>query len=187
MNDLAFITGNQNKADYLEKWLGHPVKHEKLDLDEIQSLDLREVAEHKARQAYGIAKKPVLVEDVALTFTAMGRLPGTLIKWFLEEIGPEGLAKVADSLENRQAVASILYALYDGNDLHFFEGEVKGTIASQPQAFDKDNGWRNTKSWNSIFIPDGSAKTYAEMSDAELRLVSHRAQAIDKLRAFLDK
>ena len=51
------------------------VLHEKIDLDEIQSLDLREIVEHKVRQAYEKIKKPVLVEDTSLRFEALGKLP----------------------------------------------------------------------------------------------------------------
>jgi inosine triphosphate pyrophosphatase len=52
MQTITFITGNQKKADNLSRLIGMSVEHIKLDLDEIQSLDLREVVEHKARQAY---------------------------------------------------------------------------------------------------------------------------------------
>ena len=75
MHSITFITGNQKKADYLAKYLGLEVLHEKVDLDELQSLDLREIVEHKVRQAYKKVGKPVIVEDVSLTFTALGRLP----------------------------------------------------------------------------------------------------------------
>lgn len=49
--------------------------HEKIDLDEIQSLDLREIVEHKVRQAFEKTGKPVLVEDTSLRFEALGNLP----------------------------------------------------------------------------------------------------------------
>ena len=75
MYSITFITGNKKKADYLAKYLGLEVLHEKVDLDELQSLDLREIVEHKVRQAYEKVGKPVIVEDVSLTFTALGRLP----------------------------------------------------------------------------------------------------------------
>lgn len=75
MHLVTFITGNQNKADYLAKYLGFPVAHQKIHLDELQSLSLREIVEHKVKQAYDIIKKPVLVEDVSLEFSALGRLP----------------------------------------------------------------------------------------------------------------
>lgn len=76
MKDITFITGNQYKADYLAKYLGLPVKHVKLDLDEIQSLDLKEIVEHKVRQAFDKLNMPVIVEDVSLEFEALGSLPG---------------------------------------------------------------------------------------------------------------
>src|SRR2546423_6793745 len=147
MKDIVFITGNQHKADYLTKWLEMPLAHQKLDLDEIQSLDLCEVVEHKVRQAYNQAKRPVLVEDVALTFTAMGRVPGTFVKWFLEELGNDGLCRLADGLAHRGAVASICYGLYDGRRLEIFESHQPGHIAPEPLG---EHGF----GWNPIFIPE---------------------------------
>ena len=86
MIDVTFITGNQNKAAYFSKYLGFPVNHHKFDLDEIQSLDLREVVKHKLLQAYDEIKSPVIVEDVSLEFEALGRLTGTFIKFYVEEV-----------------------------------------------------------------------------------------------------
>jgi non-canonical purine NTP pyrophosphatase (RdgB/HAM1 family) len=178
MQDFVFITGNQHKADYLIKWLGLPVHHQRLELNELQSLDLHEVVEHKARQAFLVVKKPVLVEDVALNFTAMGRLPGTLIKLFLEEIGTEGLCRLADGLTHRRAEALIEYALFDGHKIHFFSGRTAGSISEKPRGHEGFG-------WNPIFIPNGSEKTFAEMVDEDRMPYSHRAEAVAKLRAFL--
>ncbi len=177
MTDLVFITGNQHKADYLAKWLGVPVPHRKVDLDELQSLDLREVVEHKVRQAYDVVKKPVLVDDVSLIFTAMGRLPGTLIKWFLEEMGNEKLCDLAKALPNQEAISEMMYAVYDGKELTIFTGKVAGNIASKPSG--------NSFGWNNIFIPNGYTQTYGEMDEEQFNACSHRGQAIEKLRAFL--
>lgn len=185
MSDLIFITGNQNKADYLAKWLGMPIEHQKVELDEIQSLDLREVVEDKARRAYEVIQKPVLVEDIALTFHALGRLPGTMIKWFLEELGPKGLCKILQDYEDRSATASIMYGIFDGKKLETIEAHVRGEISFQPQKFAEENTWKGSLSWNSVFVPEGSTKTYAEMTDEELKPFSHRAKAIAKLHEFL--
>jgi XTP/dITP diphosphohydrolase len=179
MDDLVFITGNQYKADFLAKNLGISVAHQKLDLDELQSLDLDEVVQHKVRQAYDIVKKPVLVDDVSLTFTAMGRLPGTLIKWFLEELGKEGLCDLAMRLPHQKAVAEMLYALYDGEKVAVFSGKTHGKIAPSPRG--------ESHGWNAIFIPDGYGQTFAELSDEQFNTISHRGQAIKKLREFLTK
>jgi non-canonical purine NTP pyrophosphatase (RdgB/HAM1 family) len=180
-NELTFITGNQNKADFLAKHLGMPVAHHKLDLDEIQSLDPHEVVEHKVRQAYDLLHKPVLVEDAGLIFTAMGKLPGTFVKWFIEEIGYEGLIDLANSLPDQTAVGRVCYGLYDGEALHFFDGEMRGRIAKE--ARDGGMGF----GFDPIFINDGFDKTRAEMTEEEYVRSSYRTPAIQKLRDFLTK
>lgn len=184
MKDVVFITGNPHKAEYLAKWLGIEIPHQKVSVDELQSLDLREVVEHKARGAYQLVGHPVLVEDVALTFHALGKLPGPLIKWFLEELTPAGLCKIVQPFADKMATASIMYGLYDGQTLYTFEAHVPGTIIPEPRSSDASS-WRATTSWNSVFIPAGHDKTYAEMTDEELKPVSHRAKAIEKLRVYL--
>lgn len=176
---LVFITGNQHKADFLAKWLGHPVGHHKLDLDELQSLDLHEVVEHKVRQAYKILKKPVLVEDASLTFTAMGRLPGTFIKWFIEELGYEGLLRLANSLPSQEAVGRVCYAYYDGTELKIFDGEMRGRIAPEARG---SGGF----GFDPIFINEGYEVTRAEMDEEPYAKTSYRTDALKKLKPYLD-
>ncbi|HSX35967.1 MAG TPA: non-canonical purine NTP pyrophosphatase [Patescibacteria group bacterium] len=180
MKDLTFITGNPNKVDFLVKWLGVPVLHHKLDLDEIQSLDPHTVVEHKVRQAYELLHKPVLVEDAGLIFTAMGQLPGTFIKWFIDEIGYDGLLKLAHSLPEPTAIGRVSYGVYDGRDLRLFDGEMHGRIADAPRG---TGGF----GFDPIFINDGFDITRAEMSEADYARTSYRTPALDKLRAFLQQ
>src|SRR4051812_42151089 len=108
MQKVTFITGNQKKADYLANYLGFPVEHIKIDLDEPQSLDLTEIVRHKVRQAYIHVQGPVLVEDVSLEFAALGRLPGPFIKWFIEELGLEKLCGLLEG-KNREARTSCVF------------------------------------------------------------------------------
>ena len=152
--------------------------HHKLDLDEIQSLDPYEVVEHKARQAYDILKESVLVEDTSLRFMAMGKLPGTLVKWFLQEVGTEGLCKVADTLANRKAVAQVTYGYCDGSTVKFISGTTEGVVAPEPRG-------EHGMGWDATFIPDGDTRTFAEMTIEELEQYSPRAKAIIELKEFL--
>lgn len=177
---LTFITGNQNKVDFLAEHLHRPIAHHKLDLEEMQSLDPHDVVEHKVMQAYGILKRPVLVEDAGLIFTAMGRLPGTFIRWFIEEIGYDGLLRMAQGLPDSSAFANVSYGYYDGSEVHFFDGRMHGRIA--PEARDGGMGF----GFDPIFINDGFDKTRAEMTKEEYARTSFRTQAIEKLRVFLD-
>lgn len=181
IHDLTFITGNHHKADFLAKNLGIPVAHHKLDLDEIQSLDPHAVVEHKVRQAYELLHKPVLVEDASLIFTAMGRLPGTYIKWFIEELSYDGLLQLANSLPEQTAIGRVCYGLYDGKELHFFDGEMRGRIPAEAGHGERGFGF------DPIFVNDGFKKTRAQMTEEEYTATSYRTDAIVKMRAFLTK
>jgi len=154
------------------------VQHHKLDLDEIQSLDEHAVVAHKAHQAYAVLDEPVLVEDTSLIFTAMGHLPGPLVKWFLEELGNDGMCKLVDGLTHRKAIATVTYGYCDGANVHFFESSITGVISPKPRG-------TNGMGWDPIFIPEGNTKTFAEMTDEQKKGFSARAQAIEKLEAFL--
>lgn len=105
--NVTFITSNQHKADALARVLGLSLAHRAVDLMEIQSTSLEEIVEHKVRQAYIVAKCPVLVEDVALEFMALGGLPGPFIKFFVEAPnGLENLCRMLDGFDDRSAVAA---------------------------------------------------------------------------------
>lgn len=180
MEKLTFITGNAAKAKYLADYFHLPVESTKLDLVEIQSLDLGQVVEDKARRAYEIVKSPVLVEDVSLAFNGLKGLPGPLIKWFLEALGNEGLCRLLDGYDNRIARAEVQFALCDENGVHTFSGAIDGCIAEGPRG---EMGF----GWDPIFIPNGYDKTWAEMTDDEKHTTSMRKIALEKLSEFLNK
>lgn len=175
---ITFITGNPSKAKQIARYLDYRVMHRNLGFGEVQSLDLREVVEHKAKEAYRQVKKPVLVEDTSLRFKSLGRLPGPLIKWFLTELGNRGLCRMLDAYDSRVAIAGVCFGLYDGKRLHFFEGWIEGSIADRPRGV-KGFGW------DPIFVPIGVRKTWSEMSEAEQRRTSMRRVALKKLERYL--
>src|SRR5258708_8159634 len=154
---ITFISGNAGKVHELKTHLDFPIEHRKLDLPEIQSLEIKEVVTAKAQEAYKTLQKPVLVEDTAVTYKALGKLPGPFIKWFLLELGNEGICRLLNSFATREATVCVMYCLYDGKTFQIFEGIAEGTIADKPRG---DEGF----GWNSTFIPKGSDKTWGEMS-----------------------
>ena len=175
--DVTFITGNQNKADYLAKYLGFSVKYLKLDLDEIQSLDLKEIVEHKVRQAYEKVKSPVIVEDVSLEFEAFGRLPGTFIRFFVEELPFEIICSMLDG-KTRNAVARCVFGYYDGNILKLFEGSMDGEISHVPAG---ERGY----GWDKIFIPHGYTVTRAQLSEEDDQKTYVQIKPFAQLKEFL--
>lgn len=175
-----FITGNADKAAYLANNLGVELDHQKIDLDEIQSTSLEEIVEHKVRQAYNQIGKPVLVEDVALGFDALGGLPGPFIKFFVDTPnGLDTLCRMLDGFNNRKAEASCVYGYYDGIRLELFRGALGGEIAPSPRG---EGGF----GWDKIFCPDGyEGKTRAELSAADDHATYTTIKPYTALREFL--
>ena len=171
-----FVTGNSHKAAFLAEHLGVKLPHRKLELDELQSLDLHEIAEHKARQAYEKLGQPVLIEDVSLELAALGGLPGTFIKWFIERMP---LADICTMIgEDRGATAKVSYCLFDGKTPTFFDGEMQGVIATEPSG-------KRGFGFDPIFIPKGTTKTWGEMSDDEVQKFGLRTTTVfPTLRKF---
>lgn len=177
--DFIFVSGNLKKVEYLERFLGIKVKHHNLDLVEIQSLDSQEVVEHKAREAYRHLKQPIVIEDTGLTIHAFGKLPGPFIKFFLSEIGLDGLCSLLNTYDNRAAIASVIYGFFDGKTFRSFAAEINGTVPKKPR---EGRGM----GWDPIFVPEGQPKTYGEMTEAEYDHYSVRRMASNKLAEYLD-
>lgn len=178
----VFITGNQNKADYLSKMLGMELEHQKVAVEEIQSATIEEVTEYKAKQAYAALGKPVLVEDSGLEFNALGKLPGPFIKFFVEvPNGLEIMCRMLDGFEDRSAQAVAVFGYYDGEKMTLIKGSVGGTIVDHPRG---TNGW----DWDKIFAPDGySGLTQAEQTDENYEKVYGAIKPFMQLKAFLQQ
>ena len=175
---LTFITGNSSKAMQMSRYLGIPVEHHKLELAEIQSLDLTEVVEHKLREAYSIVKSPVLVDDVSLVISAMGRLPGTLIKYFELEIKYEGICDMVSHFTDKRARGEVGIGFYDGKEMKVCIGIIKGTISDKPRGNDGFG-------WDVLFIPDGYTQTRGEMNRAHYDKTNTRRFALTELEKYL--
>lgn len=180
MIDVTFITSNADKAAYLQKMLGVPLSYQAAELNEIQSMSLEEIVEHKVKQAYGIAKSPVIVEDVSLGLDDFGGLPGPFVRFFVDaEDGLEKLCRMADTLPSRSATAACVFGYFDGERLELMRGELHGTIAEHPRG---SNGF----GWDAIFCPDGfDGKTRAELTPADDAVTYATIKPFTALRELL--
>lgn len=102
------------------------------------------------------------------------------MKWFLKNVGPEGLHKMLVGFEDKSAVAvcTFAYADKDGK-VHLFRGETRGEIVA-PRGPD-------TFGWDSCFQPEGYDQTYAEMGKEQKNQISHRSKAVNNLKKFFLK
>lgn len=180
-----FVTSNPNKRREAARILDVELESVDLDLPEIQALDVAEVAARKALDAYealGFPPRPILVEDSGLIVEAWRGLPGALTKWFMSSVGSEGLCNMLEGSVDRSARAVCAVAVVPARtggpeSVEVFTGEVTGEVAPAPRGA---SGF----GWDPIFIPDGSARTYAEMGD-EKHGDSHRTRALEAARRWL--
>lgn len=175
---LAIATGNANKAGEIALILGRPLEQLALDLPELQAIEVAEVIGHKARAAFALAGRPVLVEDTGLYFHAWNGLPGALIRWFMDTVGNEGLCRMLDAFHDRSATARTCLGYFDGQQEHIFTGEIRGSIAPHPRGA---SGF----GWDAIFIPAGWEKTFGEGAPEEKHAISMRRRAVEALRDHL--
>ncbi len=178
--NLHFVTGNKDKLREAEAILGIELQHIDLSLDEIQELDPIKIAEHKARQAWGVIKEPLFVWDLSIYIDCLNGFPGPLIKWFWKQVTLSKICEIAGYFGNTKIVNETILVYYDGKHMEKFTAHVEGTIPPAPRG---EKGW----GWDAIFIPQGSSKTYAEMEPVEvLQFRSHRKVLI-QLRDYLEK
>jgi XTP/dITP diphosphohydrolase len=130
----------------------------------------------------------VVADDSGLEVDALGGAPGIHSARYAvanttdkERIGKllSELMKIGAKGDQRVARFRCVLALArDGQILGTFEGVVEGEIAGQARG---SHGF----GYDPIFLPKGFGRTFGEFAPAEKDRWSHRARALEKLRAFL--
>ncbi|XP_045471005.1 inosine triphosphate pyrophosphatase-like isoform X1 [Harmonia axyridis] len=181
----VFVTENAKKLEELKQILGpsFPIDiiSSKIDLPELQG-EIDEICKKKCLEASSMVKGPVTVEDTCLCFNALKGLPGPYIKWFLGNLGPEGLFRLFAGFDDKTAQAICTFAYHSGNALEevvLFKGITDGTIVNP-------RGSREF-GWDPCFQPEGFNQTYAEMPKEDKNKISHRFKALDLLRNYFTK
>jgi non-canonical purine NTP pyrophosphatase (RdgB/HAM1 family) len=173
---ITLVSGNPGKIKEFKEILGLELKTIDIDLPEIQSTDVKEVAREKLKTAMRELKnKPCIIDDSGLHINSLNGFPGALIKFFHKKLKNDGIVNIAGGSQ-AQAVSVIGY--FDGKNEFLFEGKTEGKIPDTP----KGNGF----GWDPIFVPNGSELSYAEMSSEEKNKISQRRLAIEQLKKHLE-
>jgi non-canonical purine NTP pyrophosphatase (RdgB/HAM1 family) len=172
MKTITFVTGNPNKLAEARAILPFEIESAKLDLTEIQSMDVREVVRHKLHEAYEKVGKPVMVDDVSAGLESMNGFPGPFIKFAEETLGEGALYKLS-KVENDQAKIICCLGYFAGDKEIIVEGIVHGTVVS-PRG---DYGW----GFDYVIVPDGQTQTWAELGTEIKNQTSHRHAALTQM------
>lgn len=177
---LIIVTGNKGKVREIESITGWPVEAVELEIAEIQHIDVEVVAREKAVAAYKAVGRPVVVDDTGMSISALKGLPGALVAWFLDSLGPAGVLRlVANDPDRRASVSTCIAYTRDGQSVQTFVGTVEGNLTTEMRG---SGGF----GYDPIFVPEGSDYTYAEMSAEQKNAISMRRIALHKFREFLE-
>ena len=174
--EITLVTSNENKFKEIKNLINFPINSEKIDLPEIQSLHVAKVACEKAKFAYNKIGNPVIVDDSGLYISALNGLPGPFITWFIESLGIYRFLNSINFNNNRKAYVSTCISFADGKDIYPFVGTTHGSISQIPRG----TGF----GYDPIFIPDGSDKTFGEMTFEEKKEFSMRQKALKKFEKY---
>jgi len=186
---IFFATGNVNKFKEVKSILskyGIAVGMLKLKGDEIQSDNLQKIAEHSAMYAYQKSGLPIFVEDAGLFIEALSGFPGPYAAYVYKTIHNRGLVKLMEGIQDRRAAFRSVISYCDEESASkplSFEGESRGIITASERRAEGKGGF----GFDPIFQPEGSDKTFAEMTITEKNGYSHRARAIRKFAEWYIK
>ena len=188
---LVFATNNEHKLTEVRDIIGDSFRI--LSLKDIGCFeDIPETADtlegnaflkaRHVRQKYGY---DCFADDTGLEIKALHKAPGVYSARYAGEAkdAKANVRKVLGEMEDqsdRSARFRTVIALIIGEEEYLMDGIVEGTIIREPRG---EAGF----GYDPIFIPEGYTETFAEMRFDVKNAISHRAEAIKKLKRLTDE
>ncbi len=138
----------------------------------------------KAKAIYELAKIPVLADDSGLCVDALDGQPGVYSHRFAGENATdeekcryilEKLENVSDEKRTARFICDMCFIDENGREYHA-EGKCEGKIGREEKG---NNGF----GYDPIFVVGN--RTLAELEEAEKNQISHRAEALKKMKEIL--
>jgi len=182
MTELYFVSNNLHKYSEIKSMLNDKIinldlKLCKQDIIEIQDEKIENIAIEKAKSAYNIVKKPIIIEDDGLFINSLNGFPGQYSKFILKSIGNIGIIRLLKGSSDRSAYFKSIFVYNDGIIVKVFYGKIIGKISSTIT----EGGW----GYDPIFIPlnrnNKKGITFAKLSQTNKKNeLSHRRIAFYK-------
>ena len=186
---IVIATNNQHKVEEYRQLIGE------------QKIELRSLADYpaypgveengktfaenasiKALSACKYCDVPAFADDSGLEVEALGGRPGIHSSRYAptdRERIEKLLGELKGVTDRRARFVCVIAIAVNGEVIETFEGEVRGRIIDEPRGA---NGF----GYDPIFVPDGSDRTFAELTQEEKNRISHRANAFRKAAEFVE-
>ena len=187
---IIFATNNQHKIDEICSALPQnfsiiTLKQAGIEIDIPEPYDtLEQNAAQKARTIFNLTKTNCFSEDTGLEVYSLNNEPGVLSARYAGEEKSfdknieKLLVNLANTSERKARFRTVVCLMIEGKE-YFFEGICEGQIIDERRG---EQGF----GYDPVFIPQGSEKTFAQMTITEKNSFSHRRKAMDKLVTFLN-
>lgn len=190
MTTLIFATNNQHKVQEIKTVIGNEfniitLAEAGINIDIAEPHNsLEKNASEKSLVIHQLTHQNCFSEDTGLEVEALNGEPGVLSARYAgdEKNFQKNIDKLLTNLSsksNNNAHFKTIISLIFDNKEYLFEGICEGKISM----FQKGN---NGFGYDSVFVPKGSNKTFAEMTMDEKNFYSHRKKATNKLIDFLN-
>lgn len=181
IDHVFLVTTNEMKfenAQYVLKKYGVNVKQVKMDLPELQSVDITQIAAYSAKYAGERLNAPTVKIDVAFEIRTLRGFPGPFVKYINQWLSPEKILQLMAFEEDRYAQFVDAVSFFTpGHECVSYRSTTPGQISFSVEG---KNGWGIDK----IFVPDGYSKTLASLTDEEKRGVWNQSHW-DQLGLYL--
>jgi len=189
MKKIVFATNNLHKLEEVSAILDNKIQI--LSLKDIHceeeipetSDTIEGNALQKAEYIYDRYQMDCFADDTGLEVEALDGAPGIYSARYAgpQHNSKDNIRKLLTEMhdkENRNAqFRTAIYLILDGKK-HLFEGTIKGKIIYAEKGSDGFG-------YDSVFVPEGFDKTFAELGEEIKNKISHRAIATKKLVKFL--
>ena len=193
---IVFATNNAHKLREIREILG--TRFEVVSLSDIGCHEdipetgstLEENASQKSHYVADHYGLPCFADDTGLEVEALGGAPGVHSARYAEGTDHDSKANMAKLLrelqgeDNRKARFRTVISLLEpdteqgGWKEHRFEGEVRGTIATEKHGHEGFG-------YDPLFVPEGYEESFAQLGEEVKNRISHRARAVRKLADYL--
>ncbi len=186
MKKIILATNNIHKIEEIQSFLLslgfeiHSARDTAIPKTEEDQPTLQGNALKKARETFRTTGILSLADDTGLEVFYLALQPGVYSARYAGENATyhDNCKKLRRAMTGvplwrRKAQFRTVVAIVGQGIEHTVEGIVEGIIIEEPRG---DQGF----GYDPLFVPDGSSKTYAEMTMAEKNQLSHRARALEK-------
>jgi XTP/dITP diphosphohydrolase len=186
LKKIILATNNLHKVEEIQFFLSplgyeiHTARDTEIPKTEENQSTLRGNALKKAHETFQATGMLTLADDTGLEVFYLALEPGVYSARYAgvnatyeDNCRKLRRAMTGVPLWRRKAQFRTVIAIVGKGIEHIVEGIVEGMIIEEPRG---DHGF----GYDPLFVPDGSSKTYAEMTIEEKNVLSHRARALKK-------